>query len=175
MTCKAPPTHNQRGLWNAFHSYFHPVREGVSVGIRSSRGNSPRTLDSIARISAVFPLFTTSISSAERALGSSFLLASRYNRGSTACSMSMASFIFRNLRSVSAARCWRTCRRCSSHARSIVSCACTEGMARCIARPTSGRQVPMGVDRFLMLPGYSTRRMMSFLGSPAVLSWPGAA
>jgi hypothetical protein len=155
------------GLLKAFHSYFHPVLDGVSTGMRSSRGKRPRIRDSIARISEAFIVFIICISSAVRARGSSFLFASMYKWWSTCRKMSIAFFIHSNFLSISASLFCRRSRWCRSHARSIVSCACFEGMARWRARPTSGRHVPVGVDRLRTLLGYRARLIICCFGSPA--------
>lgn len=109
------------GLLKAFHSYFHPVLDGVSTGMRSSRGKSPRIRDSIARISEALIVFNICISSGVRTRGSSFLLAPMYKRGSTCRKTSIAFFMHSNFLSISTSLFCRSCRWCRSHARSIVS------------------------------------------------------
>ena len=135
------------------------------MGSRISLGNKPAILLSMIFFCIPRNFFEISTSSCVRWRGSSVRFASVYKYGSVVSSSSMALCIKANFRLLSSSRCLRIRRCCKSHARSIVSCACTDGMARCNAGPTSGLHVPVGVSLLRILLGYKARRISSFCGS----------
>lgn len=99
----------------AFHSEFHSLPAGNSVGTLHSLGNSPFNRAFVA----------SACSSEETA----FALTALWKRFLSVCSRtSMAARIEAYLRRSSAWCASRLCRRCSCQARSIVSCASGEGM-----------------------------------------------